>query len=79
MIAKLEMTQIKAQQNIEHFTESDNWSNHEQWINNNRTTALEWTAVKAVGGINAFYWYQIFALDSAVGEAQKCWAYMEDS
>ena len=24
------------------------------------------------GGLNAFYWYQIFALDSAVVEAQKC-------
>ena len=23
------------------------------------------------GGVNAFYWYQIFALDSAVVEAQK--------
>ena len=27
---------------------------------------------KPLGGLNAFYWYQIFALDSAVVEAQKC-------
>ena len=33
-------------------------------INNNRTTALEVTGVG--GGLNAFYWYQIFALDSSV-------------
>ena len=26
---------------------------------------------KALGGLNAFYWYQIFALDSAVVEVQE--------
>ena len=26
---------------------------------------------KPLGGLNAFYWYQIFALDSAVVEAQE--------
>ena len=25
-----------------------------------------------LGGLNAFYWYQIFPLDYAVAEAQKC-------
>ena len=29
------------------------------------------------GGVNAFYWYQIFALDFAVVEVQKCSAPME--
>ena len=58
------------------ITESHNESNNQQQNNNNnnnnnRTTALEWTAAKATGGLNAFYWYQIFALDSAVVEAQK--------
>ena len=41
---------------------------------NNRTTALERTAAEATGGgggLNAFYWYQIFALDSAVVEVQE--------
>ena len=39
----------------------------------NRTTALEWTAAKATWRpVNAFYWYQIFDLDSAVVEAQNC-------
>ena len=33
---------------------------------NNRPTALELTAVQANGALNAFYWLQIFALDSAV-------------
>ena len=45
-------------------------------VNNNRTTALEWTTAYANeggggGGLNAFYWYQIFALDSAVAEVQE--------
>ena len=35
------------------------------------TTVLECTAAKATGGLIVFYWYQIFALDSAVVEAQK--------
>ena len=51
-------------------------SNNKQQVNNNRATALEWTAAKATGGggggrLNAFYWYQIFALDSAVVEVQE--------
>ena len=32
-------------------------------INNDRTTAKEWTAAEASGGLNAL-WRQIFALDS---------------
>ena len=68
MTAKLEWTQSTAQQNIE---QSHNGSNNQQCINNNRTTALERTAAKGTGvqgggGVNAFYWYQIFALDSSV-------------
>ena len=40
-------------------------------ININRTTALELTAAQATGGLNTFYWYQIFAIIvSAVVEAQ---------
>ena len=45
-------------------------------INNNRTTALKCTAALSKGGggggLNAFYLYQMFALDPAVDEAQKC-------
>ena len=44
------------------------------WVtlnNNNRTTALERTAAKATGGLNAFYRHQIFSLDSAVVEAHN--------
>ena len=68
MIAKLEWSQNRT------ITESHNGSNNQQRINNNRITALEGTAAKATGGgggLNAFYWYKIFALDSAVVEAQK--------
>ena len=75
MIAKLEWTQNNAQQNIE----SHNGSNNQQRINNNRTTALDRTSAKATGGLNSFYWYQIFALDSVNVEAQKYLARMEDS
>ena len=38
---------------------------------NNRATALERTSVKATGDLNAFYWYQILALDSVV-KTQTC-------
>ena len=46
---------------------------NKQLINNNRSraTALEWTAALATSGLNAFNWYQIFALDSAIVELQE--------
>ena len=53
------------------ITDSHNGSNNKQKVNNNRTTALERTAALATGGLNAFYWHQIFALDSAVVEVQE--------
>ena len=53
------------------ITDSHNGSNNKQKVNNNRTSALERTAVLTTGGLNAFYWYQIFALDSAVVEVQE--------
>ena len=38
----------------------------------NRTTAFKnGQQPKPPGGLNAFYWYQIFALDSAVVELQE--------
>ena len=53
---------------------------NKQKANNNRTTALERTAAQAIGGggggFNA-YWYQIFALDSAVVEVQEMFSGME--
>ena len=49
------------------ITKSHNESINQQRINTNRTTALERTA--ATRGLNVFYWYQIFALDSTVVEA----------
>ena len=53
------------------ITESHNGSNNKQQVNNNRTTAFKRTAALATGGLNAFYWYQIFALDSSVVEVQQ--------
>ena len=40
MIAKLDRTQITAQQNMEQTQNPHNKGNNEQRINNNRTTAL---------------------------------------
>ena len=59
--------------------DSHNGSKNKQKVNNNRrTTALELTAAWATGvrgggggGLDTFYWYQIFALDSAVVEIQE--------
>ena len=62
MIAKLEWTQSNAQQNVEQLQNPTMGVT----INNSSTTALEWTAAKVTGGLNAFYWYQIFAQDSTV-------------
>ena len=42
-----------------------------QCINNNRTTALERTATLATRGLDAFYWRQIFSLDSVIVKTQK--------
>ena len=55
------------------ITDSHDGSNNKQKVNNNnRATALERKVVQATGGdLNAFYWYQIFALDSAVVEVQE--------
>ena len=67
-IAKLEWTYYNVQQKHRTFTDSHNGTKNKQPVNNNRTTNLEWTAALATGGLNAFYWYQIFVLDSAVVE-----------
>ena len=68
MIAKLEWTK-----NIEQLQNPTMGVT----INNESTTtttdppAENGQQPKPLGGLNAFYWYQIFALDSAVVEAQK--------
>ena len=67
MIAKLEIIHNALHnKNTEHALNPHNGSNGEQRVNNNRTTALERTAAEATADLNAFYWYQIFALDSVV-------------
>ena len=70
MIAKLEWTQSNAQQNIEQL------QNPTKGVtNNNRTTALERTAAKAIwgggggGGLNVYYWYQIHIVTYEVRKA----------
>ena len=36
-----------------------------------RHISTVWTVSSLLGGLNAFYWYQIFALDSAVVEVRE--------
>ena len=71
MIAKLEWTQSKTQQNIEQLQNPTMGVT----INNKSTTTeappYNGQQSKPLGGLNAFYWYQIFTLDSAVVKAQK--------
>ena len=82
MIAKLEMTHSNAYQNKEqHRTPTNNGRCIciKQQFNNNRTTALQRTLAldpptpgeRGGGGVNAFYWRQIFALDYVVVKTQK--------
>ena len=66
MIAILEWTKSNVQQNIEQLQTPPMGVTI-----NKKSTALERTAALATGGVNVFYWYQIFALDSAVVEVQE--------
>ena len=71
MIAKLEWTQSNVQQNIEQLqtptmgvtlTTSQQQQNHRLRMD---------SSLSHRGCLNAFYWYQIFVLDSAVVEVQE--------
>ena len=71
MIAILEWTQSNVQQNIEQLQTPTM-----RVTINKRSTTTEpppknGQQPKPPGGLNAFYWYQIFALDSAVVEVQE--------
>ena len=75
MIAKLERPQSTAQQHKDPLkTPTTNGGNNIQYLNNNRTTALEQTAAEATGvgfrrgwrGASINFTGQIFALDSAI-------------
>ena len=75
MIAKLEWTQSKAQQNIEQLlnpTMGATIKQKNQQQQNHRLRTDSSQSHWGGGCLNAFYWYQIFPLDSAVVEAQKC-------
>ena len=64
MIAKLERTQSYAQQNNdEQRTPTTNGKKHQ-------------TTDQKQRGLNAFYWYQIVALDYVVVKAKPCLASM---
>ena len=71
MIAILEWTYSNVQQNIEQLQTPTMGVT----INKKSTTTepppYNGQQPKPQGGLNAFYWYQIFALDSAVVEVQE--------
>ena len=64
MVAKLEWTQSNVQQNIEQL------QNPTMGVTINNESMLV-VVVVVGGGLNTFYLYQIFALDSAVVEKQN--------
>ena len=71
MIAILERTKSNVQQNIEQLQTPTMGVT----INKKSTTTepppKNGQQPKPLGGLNAFYWYQIFDLDSAVVEVQE--------
>ena len=75
MIANLEWTQSNEHRNIEHLQNPIMGVT----INNESTTtdlhliteSSQTIGGEGGGGLKCIYWYQIFALDSAVVEAQK--------
>ena len=56
-------------------TEPHYGGNNQQRTNNSRTTALKRTSTEVPVGLNAFYWYQIFALIIVVVKTQKLLPY----
>ena len=74
MIAKLEWTLSNVQQNIEQFqtpTMGVTINKNQQQQKHCLRTVSSLSHRGGGGGLNAFYWYQIFALDSAVVEVQE--------
>ena len=67
MIVKREWTQSNGKQNIEQL-QNPTTMNQQQQNHRLRTDSSLGHRV----GLNAFLWYQIFAIDSAVGEVQTC-------
>ena len=74
MIAILEWTQSNVQQNIEQLqtpTMGVSIKKSQQQQNHRLRTDSSLSHRGGGGGLNAFYWYQIFALNSAVVEVHE--------
>ena len=56
-----------------HKPQTTNWHREEERLNHHETPGRQISSLSQRGeeGLNTFYWYQIFALDSAVVEAQE--------
>ena len=72
MIAKLEWTHSNTQQNIEQLQNRTMGVKIKHESTTTEQPPSNGQQPKPLGCLNAFHWYQIFALDSAVVEAQKC-------
>ena len=62
MIAKLKLERTLStilQNKDQTQNPTNNESNNKQGINNNGTTALEWTASEAIDDLDAFYWLKL--------------------
>ena len=70
MIAILERTQSNVQQNIEQLQTPTMGVTINKKSTTTESPPKNGQQPKPPGGFNAFYWYQIFALDSAVVEVQ---------
>ena len=71
MIAILEWTQSNVQQNIEQLQTPTMGLTSNKKSTTREPSPLNGQQPKPPWGLNAFYWYQIFAIDSAVVEVQE--------
>ena len=72
MIAILEWTLSNVQQNVEQLqTPTMGVTTNKTSTTTEPSSPLNGQKPKPPGGLNAFYWYQISALDSAVVEVQE--------
>ena len=71
MIANLECTQSNAQQNIKQIQNPTVGVTSNSESTTTGPLPYNGQQHKPLEGLNAFHWYKIFALDSAVVEAQN--------
>ena len=78
MIAKLQLTQSNAQQNVKQLQNPTVGVTIDNESASTEPPPTNGQQSKPPRSLNAFYWYQIFALDSAFGETRTFSAHIED-